>query len=84
MKKILIFFALLSASVFAVTPFPSVKHHKVFLPAISSPYLLETSFVLAENDTKAAISSDLYGYEYVIVTASEALTPGQQVKLKEE
>lgn len=40
--------------------------------------------VLAENDTKAAISSDLYGYEYVIVTASEALTPGQQVKLKEE
>lgn len=51
MKKILIFFALLSASAFAVTPFPSVKHHKVFLPAISSPYLLETSFVLAENDT---------------------------------
>lgn len=39
--------------------------------------------VLAKNDTRAAISSDLYGYEYVIVTASEALTPGEQVKLKE-
>lgn len=39
--------------------------------------------VLAKNDTRAAISTDLYGYEYVIVTASEALTPGEQVKLKE-
>ena len=39
--------------------------------------------VLAEDDVHAAISSDLYGYEYVIMTASEALTPGEQVKLKE-
>ena len=39
--------------------------------------------VLAENDTNAAISSDLMGYEYVIIAASEALTPGEQVKLKE-
>lgn len=39
--------------------------------------------VLAEDDVHAAISSDIYGYEYVIMTASEALTPGQQVKLKE-
>ena len=39
--------------------------------------------VVAQNDTKAAISSDLMGYEYVIVAASEAITPGEQVKLKE-
>ncbi|MDE6635551.1 MAG: HlyD family efflux transporter periplasmic adaptor subunit, partial [Lachnospiraceae bacterium] len=39
--------------------------------------------VLAQNDTNAAISTDLNGYEYVIVAASEALTPGEQVKLKE-
>ncbi len=37
--------------------------------------------VIAEDDVNAAISSDLYGYEYVIMTASEALTPGEQVKL---
>ncbi len=39
--------------------------------------------VLAQNDTSAAISTDLNGYEYVIVAASEAITPGEQVKLKE-
>ncbi|MCI8307324.1 MAG: HlyD family efflux transporter periplasmic adaptor subunit [Lachnospiraceae bacterium] len=39
--------------------------------------------VLAQNDTKMAISTDLNGYEYVIVAASEAITPGEQVKLKE-
>lgn len=39
--------------------------------------------VLVQNDTNAAISTDLMGYEYVIVAASEALTPGEQVKLKE-
>jgi len=39
--------------------------------------------VVAQNDTRAAISSDLTGYEYVIVAASEAITPGEQVKLKE-
>lgn len=39
--------------------------------------------VLAQNDTNAAISTDLNGYEYVIVAASEAITPGEQVKLKE-
>ena len=39
--------------------------------------------VLAEDDTRAAIDSDLYGYEYVVMTASEALTPGKQVKLKD-
>ncbi|MBE5937553.1 MAG: HlyD family efflux transporter periplasmic adaptor subunit [Lachnospiraceae bacterium] len=39
--------------------------------------------VLAEDDINAAISGDLLGYEYVIVTSSEALTSGEQVKLKE-
>lgn len=39
--------------------------------------------VIAEDDTRAAIESDLYGYEYVVMTASEALTPGEQVKLKD-
>jgi len=36
---------------FAVTPFPSIKHHKVLLRASASPYLLESSFILAEDDT---------------------------------
>lgn len=36
---------------FAETPFPAPKHHKVSLSETSSPYLLETSFVLAEDDT---------------------------------
>lgn len=39
--------------------------------------------ILSEDDVHAAISSDLFGYEYVIMTSSEALTSGQQVKLKE-
>lgn len=39
--------------------------------------------VLSENDTYAAISSDLNGYEYVIKTASAAVNSGDQVKLKE-
>ena len=39
--------------------------------------------VLAQDDTKAAISSDLYGYEYVITTSSEEISSGVQVKLKE-
>lgn len=39
--------------------------------------------VIVENDTYAAISSDLNGYEYVIKTASATVNPGDQVKLKE-
>lgn len=46
-----LFVLLFAVSAFAVTPFPSAKHHKVLLSERSSPYLLESSFVLSENDT---------------------------------
>lgn len=39
--------------------------------------------VVAEDDTHSAITGDLLGYEYVIMTSSEALKSGEQVKLKE-
>lgn len=50
MKRAL-FILLFACSAFAVTPFPSAKHNKVLLSERSSPYLLESSFILSENDT---------------------------------
>lgn len=37
--------------------------------------------VLASDDNNTAISGDLYGYEYVITTASKPVSPGDQVRL---
>lgn len=39
--------------------------------------------VLASDDTKTAISAALYGYEYVITTASQPVEAGKQVRLAE-
>ncbi len=50
MKRLFLIFLLFGSS-FAVTPFPQVKHHKVLLSERSSPYLLESGFVLSESDT---------------------------------
>ncbi|MBP5248038.1 MAG: hypothetical protein J6Z31_09320 [Fibrobacter sp.] len=51
MKRLLLAFLCLLGVSYAVTPFPAVKHHKVLLSSVSSPYLLETSFVLGAEDT---------------------------------
>ncbi|MDY6283788.1 MAG: right-handed parallel beta-helix repeat-containing protein [Hallerella sp.] len=51
MKRFLLAFLCFWGASFAVTPFPAIKHHKVLLSAVSSPYLLETSFVLGAEDT---------------------------------
>ncbi len=51
MKRLFLIFLLLFGPSFAVTPFPQIRHHKVLLSERSSPYLLESSFVLSENDT---------------------------------
>lgn len=51
MKRFLLAFLCFWGASFAVTPFPAIKHHKVLLSAVSSPYLLETSFVLGTEDT---------------------------------
>ena len=37
--------------------------------------------VLASDDTKSAVSGGLYGYEYVITTATKPVDAGQQVRL---
>ncbi len=39
--------------------------------------------VLASDDTRSAISEVLYGYEYVITTATKPVEAGQQVRLTE-
>lgn len=39
--------------------------------------------VLAEDDTRTAISGEMEGWEYVITTASQPIEDGQQVRLKE-
>jgi len=51
MKRILFAFLCFWGASFAVTPFPAIKHHKVLLSTVASPYLLETSFVLGTEDT---------------------------------
>ena len=51
MKRFLLAFLCLFGATFAVTPFPAIKHHKVVLTEVSSPYVLETSFVLGMDDT---------------------------------
>lgn len=39
--------------------------------------------ILAEDDTRAAVSMETYGNDYVITASSKAVEPGEQVKLKE-
>ena len=39
--------------------------------------------VLGSDDTKTAISAPLYGYEYVITTASQPVEAGKQIRLAE-
>ena len=39
--------------------------------------------VIASDDTQSAISAALYGYEYVITTASKPVEAGKQVRLTE-
>ena len=39
--------------------------------------------VLASDDTQTAISGALYGYEYVITTATKPVEAGKQVRLKD-
>ncbi len=50
MTRLFLVLLFCSAS-FAVTPFPQARHHRVVLSERSSPYLLESSFVLSESDT---------------------------------
>ncbi len=40
--------------------------------------------VLASDDTKSAISGELYGYEFVITTSTKPVEAGKQVRLADE
>lgn len=51
MKRLCWIFLALFGTTFAITPFPQAKQHKVSLSESASPYLLESSFILAEDDT---------------------------------
>lgn len=51
MKAQFFFLFALAGFALAETPFPEAKNHKVSLSEESSPYRLESSFVLAEDDT---------------------------------